>query len=245
VSGAEHVTAVMPTTAARRPFIPYAIRWFLAQDWPDCSLLVVGDGDEVVVDLIPDHPRIRYCHLGSQRPLGQKYNECVERARGPWIALWADDDWQAPWKLRVTMTPLLGSGKQIAGTREMLFHRIGTDRTWRYSRYDDDPYFLGGSLVFHKDYWRDHSFDSGAAHRADAAFTNSISRAEYAEKALVLRHPLALRAYVATIHPGCTGRAPGDPDGPGWERWAGDLGELMGSAADLYLPGGDIATAIL
>ena len=235
----------MPTTAARRPFIPYAVKWFLEQDWPDRSLLVVGDGDEVVIDALPTHPLISYCHLGAHRPLGQKYNECCDRARGPWIALWADDDWQAPWKLRVTMTSLLGSGKSIAVLRELLFLRIGGPKVWRYSRYDADPYFLGGSIIFHKDYWRARRFDNGAAARADASFTNGLTRAQYAEKALVLSHPIALNSYVATIHPGCTGRAQGDPSGPGWEVEPRSLHQIMGPSAPLYLPGGDIANAIL
>jgi hypothetical protein len=123
----------------------------------------------------------------------------------------------------------------------MLFHRVGTDRTWRYSRYDHTPYFLGGSLVFHHRYWERHQFDGLAARSADASFTNSISRAEYDRCALVLRHPLALRSYVATIHDSNTGRAKDDPSGPGWERWIG-AEELMGDAYAVYGPGGALAS---
>lgn len=223
-----HVSCVMPTTARRRWCIPWAIEYFRAQRYAATELLIVGDGPESVEDLVPESPRIRYVHFDTPLPLGAKYNRCVELAKYDWIALWADDDWHAPHRLRYTMTVLAKDlSKEIAGLRSMLFHQMGTDRTYRYAYPGSDPYFLGGSLVFARSYWERHRFDEAAKRRADASFTNAIDADEYARVAVVLRDD---RFYVAMNHTDNTGRDGRlDPSGERWSRWDGNLLELMGS----------------
>lgn len=129
----------------------------------------------------------------------------------------------------------------------MLFHRIGTGRTWVYDRPGDrdEPYFLGGSLLFHRDYWMNvRTFDATARRAADASFTNGMTRKQYAELAAVLARDEALASYVATIHPSNTGRPDLDPEGPGWSRFGGDLWRIMGADLALWNPGGKICDAL-
>ena len=45
------VSCVMPT-ADRRRFVPQAIGYFLAQDYPNRELVIVDDGKESVEDLV-------------------------------------------------------------------------------------------------------------------------------------------------------------------------------------------------
>jgi glycosyltransferase involved in cell wall biosynthesis len=224
-----HVSCVMPTTSRRRWCLPWAVEYFLDQRYHAAELVIVDDGEESVEDLVPEHPRIRYVHFGQRLPLGEKYNRCVELAAYDWIALWADDDWHAPHRLRYTMTMLAKDpAKEIAGLRRMLFHQMGTDRTYLCSYPNDtDPYFLGGSVIFHRRYWQRHGFDGTAKRRADASFTNDIDPAEYARVATVLQDE---RFYVAMNHTDNTGRDGSvDPAGERWSRWDGSLLELMGS----------------
>ena len=229
----------MPTTASRRWCIPWAIEYFLRQRYLYSELLIVGDGPEAFDDVILDHPRIRYVHDSGSLPLGAKYNRCVELAKNDWIALWADDDWHAPHRLRYTAAMLLKDpSKEIAGLRSMLFHQMGTDRTYLYQYpHADRPYFLGGSLVFSRAYWERHRFDGGAARRADASFTNDIDPDEYQRVAVALQD---VRFYVAMNHGSNTGRdGTQDPSGERWSRWDGSLVELMGlKTAKRYLPRG-------
>ena len=223
-----YVSCVMPTTARRRWCIPWAIEYFLAQRYTTNELLIVSDGEGSVEDLIPESMRIRHAHFVNPMPLGAKYNRCVELATYDWIALWADDDWHAPHRLRYTMAMLKRDPqKEIAGLRSMLFHQMGTDRTFRYARPGNDPYFLGGSLIFSRAYWERHGFDEEAKRHADSSFTNGIDPDEYARVATVLQDD---RFYVAMNHGDNTGRSGRlDPSGPGWSRWDGNLLELMGS----------------
>ena len=64
-------SCIMPT-ANRRRFVPEAIRYFLAQDYPNKELIVIDDGAAAVVDLIPENERIRYIRLPCKTVLDEK-----------------------------------------------------------------------------------------------------------------------------------------------------------------------------
>lgn len=228
-----HVTCVMPTTGARRWCLPWAIDYFLQQTYIDTDLLVVVDGDDDMVDVVPSHRRVTRIHLGERQPLGTKYNACAAMAKGPYVALWADDDWHAPWRLTYAMESMT-AGKEIVGLRQMIFHRIGTRSTWIYRFPDlEQSYFIGGSLVFHKDYWKRHRFESGAKSRADASFTNDISWEEYQRVAAVLDDP---EFYVAINHGDNTGRKSDPAPDARWSRFTGNLVDIMGGDWERYAP---------
>ena len=63
----------MPT-ADRRRFVPNAITQFLVQDYADCELLVLDDGEVFVGDLMPDDSRVRYVRDERKTPIGAKRN---------------------------------------------------------------------------------------------------------------------------------------------------------------------------
>ena len=100
------VSCIMPT-ANRRRFVPLAIRYFLAQDYPNKELLILDDGDDSVADLLPDHPQVRYMREPKGRTLGVKRNRLCELAQGDIIAHWDDDDWHAPF---LSTHEVLGGG---------------------------------------------------------------------------------------------------------------------------------------
>src|SRR6267154_6816708 len=88
-------SCLMPT-ANRRRFVPQAIRYFLAQDFPKKELIIIDDGEEVAGDLVPEDERIRYLRLPAKTVLGEKRNRAAAEARGEIIVHWDDDDWCAP-----------------------------------------------------------------------------------------------------------------------------------------------------
>jgi glycosyltransferase involved in cell wall biosynthesis len=93
------VSCIMPT-ADRRGFVPHAIRYFLAQDYPNKELVILDDGSDCIADLVPDDPRVRYIRRSGRMPLGAKRNECVRACHGELIMHWDDDDWMAPRRIR-------------------------------------------------------------------------------------------------------------------------------------------------
>ena len=110
----------MPTDNRRR-FVPEAIRLFLAQDYPNKELVVLDDGEDIVADLIPKTPEIRYLRLDRRQSLGAKRNLACAAARGEIIAHWDDDDWYAPWRLSRQVAKIVRGGTELCGLARMLF----------------------------------------------------------------------------------------------------------------------------
>jgi glycosyltransferase involved in cell wall biosynthesis len=102
----------MPT-ANRRHYVPQAIRYFLAQDYPNRELVILDDGPESVADLVPDDPQVRYVRLAGKRTLGAKRNECVKHARGDLIMHWDDDDWMASHRISYQVEAMLREKAEV------------------------------------------------------------------------------------------------------------------------------------
>jgi glycosyltransferase involved in cell wall biosynthesis len=75
------VSCIMPTYN-RRHFVARAIEYFLRQDYEPKELIVVDDGDHLMADLMPDHPRVRYIRLERRLTVGAKRNLACEHTTG-------------------------------------------------------------------------------------------------------------------------------------------------------------------
>ena len=75
------VSCIMPTRN-RRALVGQAIAYFLRQDYPRKELIVVDDGDDCIVDLMPPDPRVQYLRLERRTSVGAKRNLACAGARG-------------------------------------------------------------------------------------------------------------------------------------------------------------------
>jgi glycosyltransferase involved in cell wall biosynthesis len=139
------VSCIMPT-GNRRSFIADAIACFTRQDYPHLELLIVDDGTEPIVDLIPPDHRIRYLHLPHKLNLGAKRNYACEQARGSFIAHWDDDDWHAPDRIRRQMKALLGSQCKIVGTATLYYRHRNLPQAFRYTYRGRDRAYMGAPI---------------------------------------------------------------------------------------------------
>ncbi len=221
------VSCIMPT-ADRRRFVPQAIRYFLAQDYPHRELVILDDGADAVADLVPDDPRVRYVRAARRLPLGAKRNECVRACRGELIMHWDDDDWMAPRRIRCQVEALLRSGAEVCGLRRLLFHEPRTGQTWLYDYpAAQRPWLVGGTLLYHVDFWRRSPFPAiGAGEDTRFLWGRRLERVAVPED-----HTF----YVALIHPGNT--CPKHRQGSYWSRWHGDVTAIMGGDVGAYPPG--------
>ena len=152
------VSCIMPTFNRRR-FVPLAVRWFLAQDWPHRELLVVDDGAEPVGDLLPEDPRIRYVRLERRHSLGAKRNLACQAARGDVIVHWDDDDWSAPHRLTYQVSSLLQARADVCGLTRVYYHQPSTGRSWQYVYpAGQRPWVSGNTLCYTRDFWRRNPF---------------------------------------------------------------------------------------
>jgi glycosyltransferase involved in cell wall biosynthesis len=220
------ISCILPT-ANRRAFVPRAIRYFLAQDYPRKELVILDDGADAVGDLVPADPQLRYVRLGGRRTLGKKRNECVEAASGDLIMHWDDDDWHAPHRMRYQAEALLAADAEVCSVTQMLFYELDTGKTWLYSYTAKQLGWLaGGTLLYTRDFWRRAPFPDIQV----ASDTRFVANRRL-DRALVLP---SYDFYVAMIHPGNT--SPKRRQGAFWAEWPGDLRAVMGQDLELYRP---------
>ncbi len=227
------ISCVMPTTAARRWCIPLAIECFQKQTYPYPELMIVFDGPGSIRDLVPVQNNIKLIKLFGDRSLGEKFNACVHHATHDHIALWADDDWHAPWRLEKTAAAF--SPASIVGTHKMLFHDLGKEKTWLYDwnapppvgfkNFRRDDFLLGGTLAFRRSVWQETPFPD-----VNSAVDNGFV-AEALKKNITTSLPYP-EMYVAMTH-GDNTRGELEPNWP-FESWDGDINEVMQGSYAAY-----------
>lgn len=199
------VSCIMPTCGRRR-FVGRAIEYFLRQDYPNRELIVLDDGNDPVVDLIPDDRAIHYRRLEGRLAVGTKRNLACEAALGTIIAHWDDDDWYAPSRLTDQVDTLIATEADVCGLARLVYYDPDRAKAWVYSYPSDEPQWLGGgTLCYRRAYWEAHPFadvDTGE----DALFVwNAAAR--------VVAMP-GRTFYVGTVHPDNV--SPKVTDGPFW-----------------------------
>jgi predicted O-methyltransferase YrrM len=148
----------MPT-ANRRRFVPQAIRYFLAQDYPEKELVILDDGEYNIGDLVPDDPRIRYVRETRRRLVGAKRNSLCEMAQGKIIAHWDDDDWSSPRRLSLQVEALTRAGADACGVDRVLFLTDDGREAWEYAYPNSGAQWVyGASLCYTKDFWHRNRF---------------------------------------------------------------------------------------
>lgn len=151
-------SCIMPTFNRPR-FVGQAVRYFLAQDYPEKELIIVDDGSESVADVVPSDPQIRYFRREGRLPLGAKRNFACEQARGEIIVHWDDDDWNAPWRLRYQVEQLGSAQAEICGLERVFFYAPKEERAWEYVYPGGQRRWVyGASLCYRKSFWQQHRF---------------------------------------------------------------------------------------
>jgi glycosyltransferase involved in cell wall biosynthesis len=152
------VSCIMPT-ADRRCFVPQAIRCFQAQDYPNKELIILDDGADSIMDLIPNDPQIHYTRLVHKQTVGAKRNLACESARGEIIAHWDDDDWHAPHRLSYQVASLTQGASEVCGANRLYFYNIDTGSAWQYIYPESQRLWLaGGTLCYRRAFWLAHRF---------------------------------------------------------------------------------------
>ncbi|MDH3307058.1 MAG: glycosyltransferase [Acidimicrobiia bacterium] len=225
------VSCIMPTHN-RRTFVPFAIEYFLRQDYPRRELIVVDDGTDSVADLIPDDPSIRYVRLERPTSLGAKRNRACELAEGEVIVHWDDDDWSAPWRLSYQVSELLRTQSDVSGLRRVTFYDIAAQAAWEYTYPPSraKPWVSGGTLCYTKSLWERNAFPQLSQGESTAFLWQTRNKKV---------HSLTNSSfYVAMIHDANSGRK--NTAGSRWRRTnVSSVQALIGGDLDRYAGAGD------
>lgn len=152
------VSCIMPT-ANRQKFIPLAIDYFLQQDYLNTELIIVDDGIESSIALIPKNPKIKYFYTQPLGTIGLKRNYACERANGDIIAHWDDDDWYAPQWISRQVEAQSTSGADITGLNKVIFYSPSVNKHWMYEDTDINmPWLCGATMAYKKSFWERYHF---------------------------------------------------------------------------------------
>ena len=152
------VSCIMPTCDRRR-YAARAIRYFLAQDYPNRELVVVDDGSDCVADLIPDDPRLRYVRLDERRTIGAKRNLACEHAHGELVMHWDDDDWSAPTRLGYQVEMFNKQDVDVSGLSAVYFCDPAGRQAWRYEYPKARrPWVHDATFCYRRAFWADAPF---------------------------------------------------------------------------------------
>ena len=169
------VTAICPTHN-RRQYIPQTIASFLSQTLTDSELIILDDGTDSIVDLIPSNPRIKYIRLeGPSLSTGLKRNICCEQAQGEFIVHFDDDDWSAPRRIAHQVSELERTQKQVLTYYNILYWNVDTRLLYIFHPIDrGTPH--GASFCYRKAWWEQHKFEDNCLE--DTEFGYAAARAE-------------------------------------------------------------------
>ena len=148
----------MPTYN-RREFVPYAIQYFLRQDYDNKELIVIDDGTDAIQDLIPHREYIRYFRLDKKISLGAKLNMACKYAKGNIIANWDDDDWYAERRLKYQVSVLQNGKTELCGINNLLYYDLENKKAYQYIYPKNQrTWLLGSSLCYRKELWNRINF---------------------------------------------------------------------------------------
>jgi hypothetical protein len=150
------VSCIMPTYN-RRAFITLALSSFREQTYPNRELVVVDDGSDAIGDLLTGQPAVRYVRLERRISIGAKRNLACGAAGGEIIAHWDDDDWYAPDRLEMQVSPILRGEADITGLENRFVLQMPQRKFWTVDRRLHQSMFVGdvhgGTLVYRRSIW--------------------------------------------------------------------------------------------
>lgn len=154
------ISCIMPTNASRRLFIPFAIAYFIRQNYPSKELIIVDDSLVSNHDLIPVADNIHYLHLPQGfSTLGSKRNYACSLAQGEIIFHWDDDDWYAPDWLSKQSEYMRQNDIDICGLKNLYFYNPKELTCWMYQYgYNFRPWVAGATLSYKHEVWKSYPF---------------------------------------------------------------------------------------
>ena len=169
--------SVCTPTFNRRPFIPYAIKCFLHQDYPKDRMewIIIDDGSDKVEDLFKDIPNVKYFYYDTKMPLGKKRNLMHKKSCGDIIVYMDDDDYYPPQRVSHAVEMLQSHPKALcAGSSEIYIWFKHIQKMYQFGPYGPN-HATAGTFAFKRELLNDHSYDNHAALAEEKAFLKNYT----------------------------------------------------------------------
>jgi len=155
--------SLITLTHNRRDLFKVALHNYKHINYPKDKFewLIIDDGSDTVMDMIPCDDNINYIYIKDKLDLGKKRNFSVEQAKYDIVAFMDDDDYYYPSHLKMRVNYLINSERQC-----VTCSTIGCFDINKYiSIMNVPPHQLAfedrvseATLIFYKDFWEKQKF---------------------------------------------------------------------------------------
>ena len=169
--------SICTPTFNRRPFIPYSIKCFLHQDYPQDKMewIIIDDGSDKVEDLFKDLPNVKYFYYDTKMPLGKKRNIMHKKSKGDILVYFDDDDYYPPQRVSHAVDMLLSHPKALcAGCSEIYIWFKHIQTMYQFGPYGPN-HATAGTFAFKRELINDHVYDDCAALAEEKAFLKNYT----------------------------------------------------------------------
>lgn len=189
------LVSVCTPTYNRRPFIPYIIKCFQNQDYPQHKMewIILDDGTDQIHDLVKDIPQIKYYSYNKKLNLGEKRNLMHSKCRGSIIVYMDDDDYYPPERVSHAVEMLLGNPQVLcAGSSIMNIYFKHLDKVFQLGPYGPN-HATAGTFAFKKELLKHTSYDENATMSEEKHFLKNYTipfiQLDPNKTILVITHP--------------------------------------------------------
>jgi glycosyltransferase involved in cell wall biosynthesis len=168
-------------TANRQKYVPLAIDNFIQQTYPNKELIIIDDGKNSVLGLIPNDERIKYFYELPTGTIGAKRNYACARSSGAIIMHWDDDDWYAPDWIDRQVEYLIESKADMCGIEHVHFFSPISDTFWTGTPLNRNKgyrqqWVSGATLAYWKIFWETHPFEHRNTGEDDSFITKHAAK---------------------------------------------------------------------
>ena len=158
--------SICTPTFNRRPFIPYIIKSYENQTYPQdkMELIIIDDGKDKIEDLVSYLPYVKYFKFDKKMTLGKKRNLSHEHAKGDVILYMDDDDYYPSDRVSHAVQTLNQNKNALcAGSSEIYVYFKHINKVIQFGPYAPN-HATAGTFAFKRELLRDgNTYDDEAA----------------------------------------------------------------------------------
>lgn len=186
--------SICTPTFNRRPFIPYMIKCFEHQTYPNNKMewIIIDDGTDKIEDLVKHIPNVKYFKYDSKMTLGKKRNTMHNKSSGEIIIYMDDDDYYPPERVSHAVETLLANPKALcAGTSEMHIYFKHIQKLYQFGPYGPN-HSTAATFAFRRELLSQTKYDDTACLAEEKAFLKNYTipfvQLEPTKSILVISH---------------------------------------------------------
>jgi glycosyltransferase involved in cell wall biosynthesis len=187
--------SICTPTYNRRPFIPYLIKCFQNQDYPQDRMewIIIDDGTDKIYDLVKDISNIKYYSYESKIHLGEKRNLMHSKCRGSILVYMDDDDYYPAERVSHAVERLTANPQALcAGSSIIHIHFKNLNKIYQFGPYGE-RHATAGTFAFKKELLKYTRYEDTAEMSEEKYFLKNYTipfvQLDPRKTILVITHP--------------------------------------------------------